>query len=208
MNKTKPFTTIIFTTAALLFASSSTLATEKKQTSNEAAQRPNILLLVGDDTAFGDIGAYGSEVRTPNMNKLADAGVRFTNFHVSPVCSVTRSMLLTGNDSIEVGLGAFDYSIFPATKGKKGYEGYLTSGALTISQLLKDDGYDVYKAGKWHLGGDAAGGKGPLEWGFTKEFGIYSGGSGQHVSAIKAADWTLSLVAPALALGSVSTIKV
>ncbi|MGJ8672783.1 arylsulfatase [Rubritalea sp.] len=140
-------------------------------------QKPNILLLVADDTAFGDIGAFGSEVKTPNMNRIAQSGVRFTNFHVSPVCSVTRSMLLTGNDSIEVGLGAFDYSVYPATRGKKGYETYLTDDAVTISELLNDAGYEVYKSGKWHLGGDKPGSKGPLVWGFTKEFGIYSGGS-------------------------------
>jgi len=141
------------------------------------AKKPNILLLVADDTAFGDIGAYGSEVHTPNMNKIANAGIRFTNFHVSPVCSVTRSMLFTGNDNIEVGLGSFDYSIYPPTKGKSGYEGHLTENAVTISELLSDDGYEVYKSGKWHLGGEESGGKGPLGWGFTKEFGILSGGS-------------------------------
>lgn len=143
----------------------------------EKSKKPNILLLVADDTAFGDIGAFGSEVHTPNLNKIADAGVRFTNFHVSPVCSVTRSMLFTGADSIEVGLGAFDYSVYPATRGKKGYETYLTDAAVTISELLNDDGYEVYKSGKWHLGGDKPGSKGPLGFGFTKEFGIYSGGS-------------------------------
>jgi arylsulfatase len=140
-------------------------------------KKPNVLLLVADDTAFGDIGAFGSEVRTPNMNDLASVGVRFTNFHVSPVCSVTRSMLLTGNDNIEVGLGAFDYSVYPPTRGKKGYETYLTDHAVTLSELLRDEGYEVYKSGKWHLGGGEAGGKGPMSWGFTKEFGILSGGS-------------------------------
>lgn len=150
----------------------------KEPTPQDSAQKkPNILLLVADDTAFGDIGAYGSEVHTPNMNKIANAGIRFTNFHVSPVCSVTRSMLFTGNDNIEVGLGSFDYSIYPPTKGKPGYEGHLTDNAVTISELLNDDGYEVYKSGKWHLGGGEGGGKGPLGWGFTKEFGILSGGS-------------------------------
>jgi len=140
-------------------------------------QQPDILLLIADDTAFGDIGAFGSEVKTPNMNDIAEAGIRFTNFHVSPVCSVTRSMLLTGNNNIEVGLGAFDYSVYPPTRGKKGYETYLIDAAVTISELLRDDGYEVYKSGKWHLGGEETGGKGPLGWGFTKEFGILSGGS-------------------------------
>lgn len=152
-------------------------SSENEKVKQTEQKKPNILLLVGDDVAFGDIGAFGSEVKTPNMNKLADAGVRFTNFHVSPVCSVTRSMLLTGNNSIEVGLGAFDYSVYPPTRGKKGYETYLTDNAVTISELLRDEGYEVYKSGKWHLGGDKPGSRGPLEMGFTKEFGIYSGGS-------------------------------
>ena len=177
MKKSNYFSAVVFATAALLLTGCSGSTSEKEQSSIETTTKPNILLLVGDDTAFGDIGAFGSEVKTPNMNKLADAGIRFTNFHVSPVCSVTRSMLLTGNDSIEVGLGAFDYSVYPPTRGKKGYEAYLTDDAVTISELLRDEGYEVYKAGKWHLGGEVPGSKGPLGWGFTKEFGIYSGGS-------------------------------
>jgi len=170
---------LYFALTALLLSGCTHLSETNKlsDAKESASKKPNILLLVADDTAFGDIGAFGSEVKTPNMNKLADAGVRFTNFHVSPVCSVTRSMLLTGNNSIEVGLGAFDYSVYPPTRGKKGYETYLTDDAVTISQLLKDEGYEVYKSGKWHLGGDKPGSKGPLEVGFTKEFGIYSGGS-------------------------------
>jgi arylsulfatase len=139
--------------------------------------KPNILLLVGDDIAFSDLGAYGSEIATPNMNRIADAGVRFSNFHASPVCSVTRSMLMTGCNNIEVGLGAFDYSFYPPTKGQPGYQGYLTKNSVAISELLNDAGYEVYKSGKWHLGGEALGGNGPLDWGFTKEFGILSGGS-------------------------------
>ncbi|MBE9548186.1 MAG: arylsulfatase [Proteobacteria bacterium] len=177
MRKPYFFTTLIFTVISIFLTACSTQAPNQEQPSTEIAKKPNILLLVGDDTAFGDIGAFGSEVKTPNMNKLADAGIRFTNFHVSPVCSVTRSMLFTGNDSIEVGLGAFDYSVYPPTRGKKGYETYLTDDAVTISELLKDEGYEVYKVGKWHLGGDKPGSKGPLGFGFTKEFGIYSGGS-------------------------------
>jgi arylsulfatase len=168
----------ILSTVILLTSCAEKSESVQANTAVEAdAKKPNILLLVADDTAFGDIGAYGSEVHTPNMNKIADAGIRFTNFHVSPVCSVTRSMLLTGNDNIEVGLGSFDYSIYPPTRGKEGYQGYLTKDAVTISELLNDDGYEVYKSGKWHLGGEEGNGKGPFGWGFTKEFGILSGGS-------------------------------
>jgi arylsulfatase len=79
--------------------------------------RPNILLIVGDDIGFGDLGFSGSVTRTPNLDRLAKEGAFFTNFHVSPVCSVTRSMLLTGNDPIEVGLAAFDYTLYPPAEG-------------------------------------------------------------------------------------------
>lgn len=147
------------------------------QADQEESKPLNVLLLIGDDIAFGDLGVYGSEIETPNFQRLADAGVRFSNFHASPVCSVTRSMVLTGANNIEVGLGSFDYSFYPESKGKPGYEGYLTKNALSITQLFNDAGYEVLKSGKWHLGGEAAGGYGPLEWGFTKEFGILSGGS-------------------------------
>ena len=173
----KKIITILSTVILLTSCAEQSASIQSKAVTETATKKTNILLLVADDTAFGDIGAYGSEVHTPNMNKIADAGISFTNFHVSPVCSVTRSMLLTGNDNIEVGLGSFDYSIYPPTRGKEGYQGYLTKDAVTISELLNDDGYEVYKSGKWHLGGEEGNGKGPLGWGFTKEFGILSGGS-------------------------------
>ena len=86
----------------------------------KASARPNVLLIVGDDIGLGDTGPYGSEIKTPNLNALAAEGVRFTNSHVSPVCSVTRGELLTGNNNIEVGLGTFDYLVYGPSKGKPG----------------------------------------------------------------------------------------
>ncbi|AZQ64050.1 arylsulfatase [Flammeovirga pectinis] len=147
---------------------------KKKPSDNK--KKPNILLIVGDDISFGDLGAYGSEIETPNMNNLANHGVRFSNFHASPVCSVTRGMLMTGNNSHEIGLGTFDYAVYPESIGKRGYEGYLTRDAVAISELFRDEGYNVYKTGKWHLG-DGEKGEVPMDWGFTKSFGILSGGS-------------------------------
>ncbi|KXX70595.1 arylsulfatase [Flammeovirga sp. SJP92] len=161
----------------LMGCSTSTSSPTKNSELSTEDKKTNILVLIGDDIAFGDLGVYGSEIKTPNFNRLAKAGVRFSNFHSSPVCSVTRSMLMTGCNNIEVGLGSFDYSFYPESKGKPGYEGYLTENAVTISQLFRDEGYDVIKVGKWHLGGEEAGGFGPSHWGFNKEFGILSGGS-------------------------------
>ena len=138
--------------------------------------RPNIVLIVGDDMGLGDIGPFGSEIYTPSLNLIAKNGVRFSNFHASPVCSITRSQLLTGNNNIEIGLASFDYAVYPEAKGKSGYEGYLTKKAVTIQELLRDSGYDTYQTGKWHLGGQH-GGRGPHEMGFTHSYGILAGGS-------------------------------
>ena len=89
--------------------------------SSNLRQRPNVLLIVSDDAAFGDVPWGGGNAAMPNLQSLANDGVAFGNFHTSPVCSPTRASLLTGNDPIDVGLGAFDYAIYPPTKGKPGF---------------------------------------------------------------------------------------
>ena len=99
--------------------------------------RPNVLLIVADDLSFGDRGISGAITQTPNIDRLAKQGLLFTRFHASPVCSVTRSMLLTGNNPIEVGLAAFDYAIYPPAQGKPGYEAYLTRTTTTVADQLK-----------------------------------------------------------------------
>lgn len=115
-------------------------------------QRPNIVLIVADDAGFADIGSFGGEISTPNIDALAAVGVRFTNFYVGPTCSPTRSMLLTGVDNHIAGLGNMAEFTAANQKGKPGYEGHLNARVAPIAALLKDAGYHTYMAGKWHMG--------------------------------------------------------
>jgi len=93
-------------------------------------------------------------------------------------------MVLTGNNPVEVGLGTFDYAVYPEARGAKGYETYLTRNAVAVSELLQDAGYMTAMVGKWHLGGKAAGGQGPHEWGFDRTYAILSGGANHWNSGI------------------------
>ncbi len=139
--------------------------------------RPNILLIVADDAGIADIGSFGSEIRTPNIDELASAGVRFTHFGVSATCSPSRSMLLSGTDSHLAGLGNMAEFTAPNQKGKPGYEGYLSERVAPVSALLKEAGYQTYMAGKWHMGEE------PEHWpaarGFTRDLTLIPGG-GSH----------------------------
>lgn len=139
-------------------------------------KKPNILVIVGDDIGYSDFGFMGAEVTTPNLNQLAEESTLFKNFHVSPTCSVTRSMLLTGVDSHLVGLGAFDYTIYPPLEKHVGYETYLTKNAVTVATILKENGYNTYASGKWHLGEKE--GHLPSDRGFEKSFMLLEGAGG------------------------------
>lgn len=116
------------------------------------AKRPNIVVMLADDWGFSDVGAFGSEIQTPNLNQLAQTGVRFSNFHVSASCSPTRSMLLTGVDNHLNGVGNMRETIPQSHVGRAGYLSVLNQSVVTVSSLLQDSGYRTYAAGKWHVG--------------------------------------------------------
>jgi arylsulfatase len=143
----------------------------------EKSNRPNFLVIVADDLGYSDLGSYGGEINTPVLDGLAEKGARYTNFYVSPTCSVTRSMLLSGTDNHVAGLGSMGELLAPNQMGKPGYEGVLNKGVVTIASLLRDNGYHTYMAGKWHLGMEPD--QIPHARGFERDFSLLVGG-GSH----------------------------
>ena len=142
--------------------------------------RPNILLIVADDLGYADLGVFGGDVRTPNIDALAAEGLLFTQFHAAPYCSPTRAMLLSGNNNHVAGVGrqggsaALDVSV-------PGYEAHLSDRVAPMPRLLRDAGYHTYTAGKWHLG--RAPEHGPTAAGFERSFTNAHGG-GAHFSSM------------------------
>ena len=140
-----------------------------------ADARPNILVIVVDDMGFSDLGSFGGEIDTPNLDRLAYAGVRFSRFHAMPACSPTRAALLTGVDPHRAGLGSLFEELSPNQKGRPGYEGHLNERVVSIATLLRDAGYRTYLSGKWHLGNTPE--QGPHSQGFERSFALLSGGA-------------------------------
>ena len=136
----------------------------------QAAQRPNILIIMADDMGFSDIGCYGGEIATPNLDRLAARGLRFTQFYNTARCCPTRASLLTGLYPQQAGVGHM-----VENKGVPGYQGYLNDRCVTIAEALRPAGYTTLMAGKWHVG--EAKGHWPCDRGFDHYYGLVAGGS-------------------------------
>lgn len=130
------------------------------------AARPNIVLIMADDMGYSDIGCYGGEINTPNIDKLAEGGLKFTQFYNTGRCCPTRASLLTGLYPHEAGLGHMVYG----DKGP-GYHPYLNKQCVTIAEVLKDAGYRTMMTGKWHVGHKQ--GQWPTDRGFEHFYGIH-----------------------------------
>lgn len=134
---------------AMLLVSSLLLQSSKCSHSGNKASgdnRPNIVVILADDMGFSDPGCFGGEIATPNIDFLAENGVRFTNFHNTSRCCPTRASLLTGLYNQQAGIGAMT-----TDQHKPGYRGYLTENTVTIAEVLKEAGYNTAMAGKWHV---------------------------------------------------------
>jgi arylsulfatase len=136
-------------------------------------KRPNIILIMVDDMGFSDIGCYGSEIATPNLDSLAANGLRFTQFYNAARCCPTRASLLTGLYPHQAGVGGM-------TDGKRGdvhpegpYQGWLNDQCVTIAEVLKKAGYHTLMSGKWHVGETKP--HWPTDRGFDRYYGLISG---------------------------------
>ncbi len=138
---------------------------------------PNVVLIVLDDAGYSDLGCFGSEIATPNIDQLAAEGVRYANFHATPLCSPSRAALLTGCNSHSVGMGFLS----DVDTGHPHSRGTLSPAAVTLAEMLRDHAYSTFAVGKWHLAPlahtSAAGpfDAWPLGRGFERFYGFLGG---------------------------------
>lgn len=138
-------------------------------------QRPNVVVILSDDMGYSDLGCFGSEINTPNIDKLAENGLRFTQFYNTARCSPTRASLLTGLYPHQVAMGQLASSQWE----EPGYIDDLSKNGVTLAELFKSNGYATYMSGKWHLSynikqdGDQS--NWPLQRGFDRYFGMIAG---------------------------------
>mgnify|MGYP003618034710 CR=1 FL=1 len=142
---------------------------------------PNVVVVLIDDLGYSHFGCYGSDIDTPNIDRLAEGGLQYTNFHVTPVCSPTRAALLTGRNHHEVGMR----SISNFSSGFPHMRGHITNHATTMAEVLRDEGYTTFAVGKWHLcameNASAAGpyDQWPCQRGFDRFYGFMEGETDQ-----------------------------
>ena len=151
------------------------------------AGAPNVVVIVLDDLGFGQLGCFGSDLRTPNIDGLAADGLRYNRFHVTAMCSPTRAAMLTGRNHHAVGMGF----VTDLTTGFPGYNGRIPASAATLPRILRDNGWSTLAVGKWHLiprWQQSAAGPftyWPLGQGFERYYGFLAGDTNQ---------WTPDLV--------------
>lgn len=151
----------------------------------QAEQPPNVVVIMCDDLGYSDLGSYGGEIRTPNIDRLAENGIRFTQFKNTGRCCPSRAVLLTGRDHHSVGMGWMT----AVDEHRAGYRGQITDEVPTIAEVFKANGYKTYMSGKWHVSVNGSyrnpetrgpNGSWPTERGFDEYYGGLSGGGGYY----------------------------
>lgn len=143
---------------------------------DDGSPRPNIILIMADDMGFSDIGCYGGEIQTPNLDRLAEHGLRYTQFYNTARCCPTRASLMSGLYAHQTGMGAMTQPT-----PLRGYQGHIGRNCVTIAEVLKSAGYATFMSGKWHLTTNAnklaTGSKQnwPRQRGFDRFFGTIAG---------------------------------
>ncbi len=140
----------------------------------EQPSRPNIVIVLVDDMGFSDLGCYGGEIETPNIDRLAREGMRFTQFYNAGRCCPTRASLLTGRHPHQVGIGHMTEPPEQPLGFEGAYQGFLNDNCVTIAQVLRGAGYHTLMTGKWHVGMQRRE-SWPLQRGFDRFFGCLSG---------------------------------
>ena len=143
-------------------------------------ERPNVIVIIADDMGYSDISPFGGEIPTPNLQAMAEQGMRMSQYYTSPMSAPARSMLLTGNSNQQAGMGGMWW--YDSTIGKEGYELRLTDRVTTMAERFKDAGYNTLMAGKWHLG--FVPGATPKDRGFNHAFAFMGGGTSHFNDAI------------------------
>lgn len=160
--------------SSLAAASAPSFAEATRTRQRKAGPRPNIVIILADDLGFSDIGCYGAEIHTPNLDRLAAEGLRFTQGYSAARCCPSRASLLTGLYPHQTGMGGM---VTPPDRPKPPgpYQGYLNDRCVTLAEVLREAGYRTYMSGKWHVG------EAPQYWprkrGFDRYFGLISGAS-------------------------------
>ena len=176
------FFTVVVLSALLVAAC---FGPNEKAATGSVGSRPNIVIILADDLGFSDLGAFGSEIRTPNIDQLARNGLMLTNYHAGPVCAVSRSMLLTGLDHHKTGFGSSRGGVrrVPALGELANYSGELDSKVETLATQLQKHGYKTLMAGKWDLGSTDA--SLPHRRGFDRSFVLVESGASHFADATR-----------------------
>lgn len=165
---------VALTTRIMLVALGLVGSTRVATAEPHSGNRPNVILVLVDDMGFSDVGCYGGEIETPHLDRLANEGLRFTQFYNSGRCCPTRASLMTGRHPHQVGIGHMTEPPERPLGFEGPYQGFLNEDCVTIAQLLQSSGYHTLMTGKWHLGYHRRE-CWPLQRGFDRFFGGLSG---------------------------------